>query len=52
VQRRPRSTEPWLEAEEGGRRWSDTTWDWCLSGDFTLSDQQFALLKMRLATTT
>jgi hypothetical protein len=54
--RRPCSADRWTEAEHLGwqhvYRWSDERWDWCLAGDFVISDEQLSLLKVRLATTT
>lgn len=54
--RRPQSTEPWPQVDTmryaHSYRWRDRQWDWCLAGDFAVSDEQLALLKVRLATTT
>jgi hypothetical protein len=54
--RRPRSNEPWPEVDgmhwKRTHRWSDERWDWCLAGDFVISDEQLALLRVRLAATT
>jgi hypothetical protein len=54
--RRPRSDEPWPQVDqmrhEHAYRWSDPRWDWCIAGEFEISDEQLALLKVRLATTT
>jgi hypothetical protein len=54
--RRPRSDEAWDQVAgmrwEYTHRWSDERWDWCLAGNFVISDEQLALLRVRLATTT
>jgi hypothetical protein len=54
--RRPRADRPWPDADalsqDVSYRWSDPRWDWCLAGDRPISDEQLALLKVRLAATT